>query len=127
MTAQEFTAALWMVSYQAKSVGEQFHKVRQLYEIHEIQNKVLDGTISFPEDSRSSASGISIEFQYALCIFCLRFPDTEEFWFFRAPRNVSFRYPGWETFALRNVSFKIEKGQLCVSPALLTLRVSTHN
>jgi len=29
-------------------------------------------------------------------------------------QNVSFRYPGSENFALRDVSFKIEKGQLCV-------------
>lgn len=34
---------------------------------------------------------------------------------FREPRNVSFRYPDREDFALRNVSFKVEKGQLCVS------------
>ena len=31
-------------------------------------------------------------------------------------RNVSFRYPGSETFALRNTSFKIKQGQLCVRP-----------
>jgi len=35
------------------------------------------------------------------------------------PRNVSFRYPSSGDFALRDVSFKIEKGQLCVSPVLL--------
>jgi len=29
-------------------------------------------------------------------------------------RNVSFKYPGSETLALRDVSFKIGKGQLCV-------------
>jgi ABC-type multidrug transport system fused ATPase/permease subunit len=29
-------------------------------------------------------------------------------------RNVSFKYPGCEEWALRKVSFRIEKGQLCV-------------
>jgi ABC-type multidrug transport system fused ATPase/permease subunit len=29
-------------------------------------------------------------------------------------RNVSFKYPGTEKFALRKVSFKIEPGRLCV-------------
>ncbi|KAF9650307.1 P-loop containing nucleoside triphosphate hydrolase protein [Thelephora ganbajun] len=90
-TNQSFTSALLMTSYQAKSIGEQFHKIRQLYEIHEIQNKVPDGIISFPEDSRSLVSGITVEF-----------------------RNVSFRYPDSDDFALRDVSFKVEKGQLCV-------------
>ena len=35
-----------------------------------------------------------------------------------ALRNVSFRYPGSESYALHNVSFKIEAGQLCVSSYL---------
>ena len=30
-------------------------------------------------------------------------------------RNVSFRYPGSDQYALRNVSFKLSAGQLCVS------------
>ena len=38
-------------------------------------------------------------------------------------RNVSFQYPGKDDFALRDVSFKIEKGQLCVSSLLSTLGV----
>ena len=65
-TNRNFISTLWAISYQAKSIGEQFHEVRQLYEIHEIRNKVPDGAISFPEDSRSLASGITVEFQYVL-------------------------------------------------------------
>ena len=121
-TNRNFTSALWAISYQAKSIGEQFHRVRQLYEIHEIRNKVPDGTPSFPEDSRSLASGITVEFRYVL-----RSSDTpppffsipEVFSALPAPRSVSFRYPSSDDFALRDVSFKIEKGQLCVSPVLL--------
>jgi hypothetical protein len=70
MANKNFVSALWMLSYEAKSIGEQFHRVRQLYEIHEIQNKVRDGKISFPEDSRSLASGITVEFQYVHCSLC---------------------------------------------------------
>jgi ABC-type multidrug transport system fused ATPase/permease subunit len=33
-------------------------------------------------------------------------------------RNVSFRYPSSEKYALRDVSFKVEPGQLCVRPSL---------
>jgi ABC-type multidrug transport system fused ATPase/permease subunit len=29
-------------------------------------------------------------------------------------RNVSFKYPGTDNHALKNISFKIEPGQLCV-------------
>lgn len=80
-TNRNFTTALWTISYQAKSIGEQFHRVRQLYEIHEIRNKVPDGTTSFPEDSRSLASGITVEFRYALrALFPFAF-RTAEFFF----------------------------------------------
>lgn len=30
-------------------------------------------------------------------------------------RNVSFKYPGTTEYALKDVSFKLEAGQLCVS------------
>ncbi|KAG1722507.1 P-loop containing nucleoside triphosphate hydrolase protein [Suillus lakei] len=73
------------------SLGKQFAHVRKLYEIVNVQNKVVDGTEPFPEDQQSLRSGISVEF-----------------------RNVSFQYPGTENYALRNVSFTIGAGQLCV-------------
>jgi hypothetical protein len=34
-------------------------------------------------------------------------------------RNVSFRYPGSEKYALRDVSFEVGPGQLCVRPSVL--------
>lgn len=127
MATRDFTSAFWTISQQTDLIGDRFHKVRQLYEIHEVQNKVLDGTVSFPEDSRSLTSGISVEFRYVLCSFChLVFRVAEVFDFFVHSRNVSFRYPGSENFALRDVSFKIEKGQLCVSPTPSTFRVLMH-
>ncbi|KAG1825440.1 uncharacterized protein BJ212DRAFT_1314024 [Suillus subaureus] len=65
--------------------------IRSIYAIDDVKNKVVDGLEPFPEDRQSLRSGISIEF-----------------------RNVSFQYPGAERYALRNVSFKIEAGRLCV-------------
>ncbi|KAG1845091.1 P-loop containing nucleoside triphosphate hydrolase protein [Suillus subalutaceus] len=62
-----------------------------MHAIDNMKNKVVDGPEPFPEDQQSLRSGISIEF-----------------------RNVLFQYPGAEGYALRNVSFKIEAGQLCV-------------
>lgn len=47
--------------------------------------------VPFPEDDKALELGVSIEF-----------------------RNVSFVYPGSNAYALRNISFKIEQGQLCV-------------
>ena len=127
MTTRDFIFSFWMISHQAKSIGEQFHKVRQLYEIHEIQNKIPDGTVPFPGDGRSLVSGIAVEFRYVLCSFrSFVFRMAEVSWILRPPRNVSFRYPGSENFALRDVSFKIERGQLCVSSAPLTFRTLMH-
>jgi ABC-type multidrug transport system fused ATPase/permease subunit len=62
-----------------------------VYEIENIQNRIVDGTEPFPENQQSLAGGISVEF-----------------------RNVSFHYPGADRVALRDVSFNIGAGQLCV-------------
>ncbi|KAI9437631.1 HlyB/MsbA family ABC transporter [Lactarius indigo] len=73
------------------SISDQLASLRKLYEAENIPNKVVDGTIPFPENAQSIGDGISLEF-----------------------RNVSFRYPGSEQCALRDVSFKLLPGQLCV-------------
>lgn len=78
-STRDFISALWMMSYQAQTLGEQFHKVRQLYEIHEIENKIPDGTEAFPGDGQSLMSGFSIEFQYVLFFPVPRFPDDRLF------------------------------------------------
>jgi energy-coupling factor transporter ATP-binding protein EcfA2 len=40
-------------------------------------------------------------------------------------RNVSFRYPGAEKYALQNVSFTIGAGQLCVSTTSFVIHFLT--
>ena len=65
-TLQGFVYELWMMTYQAKSISDQLHKVRQIYETQETKNKVVDGAISFPEERQSLRSGITVEFRYVL-------------------------------------------------------------
>ncbi|KAG1829492.1 P-loop containing nucleoside triphosphate hydrolase protein [Suillus variegatus] len=90
-TSNSFSTTLFSLFGESFSLGEQFANVRKLYEIENVQNKVVDGAKSFPENQQALKSGISVEF-----------------------RNVSFRYPGAEKYALQNVSFTIGAGQLCV-------------
>lgn len=72
-------------------ISTQLSDLRKLYEAENIANKIADGTVPFPENAQSISDGISLEF-----------------------RNVSFRYPGSEKYALRGTSFRVLPGQLCV-------------
>ncbi|THG96057.1 hypothetical protein EW026_g5703 [Hermanssonia centrifuga] len=90
-TTTNFTWTLHRFFEQTGSIAEQLSTVRKLYEIKNIRNKIPDGVRSFPEDAQKTSSGISLEF-----------------------RDVSFKYPGAQEYALQAVSFKLERGQLCV-------------
>ncbi|KAH7884022.1 P-loop containing nucleoside triphosphate hydrolase protein [Phlebopus sp. FC_14] len=90
-TANSFSSSLFHLFGESFSLAEQFASVRKLYEISNIPNRVVDGKSPFPENRQALRNGVSVEF-----------------------RNVSFRYPGAEKYALHNVSFKINAGQLCV-------------
>ncbi|KAG8220222.1 P-loop containing nucleoside triphosphate hydrolase protein [Butyriboletus roseoflavus] len=90
-TANAFSSSLFSLFGESFSLAEQFASVRKLYEISNIRNRIVDGKVSFPENQQTLRHGVSIEF-----------------------RNVSFRYPGSESYALHNVSFKIGAGQLCI-------------
>ncbi|KAF8640677.1 hypothetical protein AX17_000333 [Amanita inopinata Kibby_2008] len=90
-TANTFTLALLGLFDDGGSVLDKLISIRKLYEIAELPNRIPNGKIPFPENQRSLELGVSIEF-----------------------RNVSFKYPDTDFYALRNASFKIEKGQLCV-------------
>ncbi|PIL33930.1 ATP-binding cassette transporter [Ganoderma sinense ZZ0214-1] len=84
-------ANFYRLANSTSSVAEQLAAVRKLYEVGNIKNKVQDGTVPFPEDASEIKSSVAVEF-----------------------RNVSFKYPGAENYALRNISFKLAPGQLCV-------------
>ncbi|KAI0353204.1 P-loop containing nucleoside triphosphate hydrolase protein [Trametes cingulata] len=90
-TTNSFAYNLFELMHSSQTFASQLAQVRKLYEVAEVPNKVQDGTIPFPEDASQIRSGIALEF-----------------------RNVSFRYPGSENYALRNISFSIRPGQLCI-------------
>ncbi|KAI0079057.1 P-loop containing nucleoside triphosphate hydrolase protein [Panus rudis PR-1116 ss-1] len=90
-TVQSFAFSMFRLFDQTDSVADHIASVRKLYDILKVPNIVVDGTVPFPEDKQKVKSGISLEF-----------------------RNVSFKYPGAQEYALRDVSFKLEQGQLCV-------------
>ncbi|KAI0770932.1 P-loop containing nucleoside triphosphate hydrolase protein [Trametes elegans] len=90
-TTSHFSYTLWRFFEQTGSVTEQLGRVRKLYDVAHIPNRIQDGTVPFPEDVQKIRNGVALEF-----------------------RNVTFRYPGSELYALRDVSFKISAGQLCV-------------
>ncbi|KAG1908604.1 P-loop containing nucleoside triphosphate hydrolase protein [Suillus fuscotomentosus] len=81
----------YLSPYRVFNLTAKFAGLRNLYELKNVQNKVMDGTERFPGNQQSLISGISVEF-----------------------RNVSFQYSDEERYALRDVSFRIEASQLCV-------------
>ncbi|KAJ6569472.1 P-loop containing nucleoside triphosphate hydrolase protein [Mycena capillaripes] len=90
-TTSKFSRTLFDLFDQTGSVAENLASIRKMYETYTIPNIVADGTTPFPEDQQSLNLGVAVEF-----------------------RNVSFRYPGSNKDVLRNISFKILQGQLCV-------------
>lgn len=62
-TTSSFMSSLMSFLNESGSIAERFHKVRQLYEIENIPNSVVDGNISFPEDRQTLKSGMSVEFR----------------------------------------------------------------
>ncbi|KAI0089816.1 P-loop containing nucleoside triphosphate hydrolase protein [Irpex rosettiformis] len=90
--ASDLSWMLFRFVEQTGSIADQLGTIRKLYEIRNIPNKVVDGTEPFPEDeTKMKREGVGLEF-----------------------RNVSFTYPGGNDYALRDVSFKMHPGQLCV-------------
>lgn len=62
-TSNSFSATLFSLFGESFSLAEQFSNVRKLYEIENVQNKVVDGAESFPENQQALKSGISVEFR----------------------------------------------------------------
>ena len=45
------------------SISDRLSSLRKLYEAENIPNKIVDGTIPFPENAQSIGDGISLEFR----------------------------------------------------------------
>ena len=108
--SNSFMASAQALYEQTGSMSERLSSLRQMYEASNIANTVVDGTTPFPENQQSIRDGIAIEFRYFY-----RF-SVDFLAFIQVSRNVSFRYPGSEDYALRDISFKVNPGQLCVRP-----------
>jgi ABC-type multidrug transport system fused ATPase/permease subunit len=88
---------------QTGDFSSQLSNLRAVYAVSEIKNKIIDGT----EGLDTSREGISLEFKSVLSPHILGM-------FLIALRDVSFKYPGSNTYALQHVSFRVQQGQLCV-------------
>lgn len=86
------TQTAYVLGNNIDHISEQVERIRVFYATLDLQNKIPDGSEPFPENQQDIAMGISVEF-----------------------RNVSFRYSEKDDLVLKNVSFKIEQGHLCVS------------
>ena len=107
-----FARRITDISYNVGNIYTRLSSIRKLYEAEKIPNKVVDGTIPFPENAQSIGDGISLEFKYFLHLLQICRLS------FGICRNVSFQYPGSELYALRDTSFRVLPGQLCVRPRL---------
>ncbi len=118
-TTSHFSFTVWRLFDQTSSITEQLASVRKLYEVTNIPNRIQDGTVPFPENAQKIRNGVALEFRYIDIYVPLTLLMGD------VGRNVSFRYPGSEQYALQNVSFRLSAGQLCVSSLLLLLRLGS--
>jgi ABC-type multidrug transport system fused ATPase/permease subunit len=113
---QEYSSTLnWtlqMLFYDIKGVGKNVTNIRTLYEVAEIENKIIDGHEMYPRPSVDAAKGMEIELRYGplISLFHVLYSS------YMYSRNVKFSYPGDKSkeSALRDVSFKIPAGSLVV-------------
>lgn len=98
---------------QTGDFASQLSSLRAIYAVSEIKNKVKDGT----ESLNTNRDGLSLEFELVIALA----PQSTSSWFFS---DVSFKYPGSKSYALRNVSFEVKPGQLCVRRSWLWTKTS---
>ncbi|KAI0716183.1 P-loop containing nucleoside triphosphate hydrolase protein [Cerioporus squamosus] len=89
--ANKFLWSFHSMIYRTRGIEQQLTAVKKVYEVVKIENVVPDGTIPFPEEASQVRSGVALEF-----------------------KNVSFKYPEAEKYALCNISFSVGPGELCV-------------
>lgn len=99
---------------QTGDFASQLSSLRAIYAVSEIKNKVKDGT----EGLNTNRDGLSLEFELVTAM--ARRAPPHGFFF----SDVSFKYPGSKSYALRNVSFEVKPGQLCVRRSWLWTNTS---
>ena len=58
-----FVSRITNIFYNVGSISSRLSSLRKLYEAEKIPNKIVDGTIPFPENAQSIGDGISLEFR----------------------------------------------------------------
>jgi hypothetical protein len=61
-----FTSRLTQLMGQTESLLGCSEALRKIYEIEHIPNKIVDGTLPFPENEKLLEMGVSIEFRFGL-------------------------------------------------------------
>ncbi|CAE6431870.1 unnamed protein product [Rhizoctonia solani] len=79
------------IIYGGTNIASLFKNVMSLYDVLEIKPTMADGHISYPEDKYKDQKGMAIEF-----------------------KSVNFQYPSTDKAVLKDMSFSIGPGQLCV-------------
>ncbi|KAG8965439.1 hypothetical protein FRC03_000507 [Tulasnella sp. 419] len=89
-TGETLQSTIMNIRWQTKSIAETISSIQSLYDIEKIQNEIADGEEHYSPD-KEKESAMKVEF-----------------------RNVSFSYPGATTPAIRELSFTLPAGSLCV-------------
>ncbi|KAF8336499.1 P-loop containing nucleoside triphosphate hydrolase protein [Cantharellus anzutake] len=74
-----------------RSIVTWLQNLRQVYDAVKVENQIMDGILDYPQPNSDPDMGMKVEFN-----------------------NVSFSYPQSNALAIRNMSFKINPGQICV-------------
>ncbi|KIY69884.1 P-loop containing nucleoside triphosphate hydrolase protein [Cylindrobasidium torrendii FP15055 ss-10] len=90
-TTNDFNREIVQMYFRSLRLGISLNAIRNIYQVNSIENQIQDGQVAYPESNSDLIAGISVEF-----------------------RNVFFKYPGAADYVLRDVSFKLERSQLCV-------------
>ncbi|KAJ7893210.1 P-loop containing nucleoside triphosphate hydrolase protein [Mycena leptocephala] len=91
--AQALSFTFQMLYYDFSRAAESCSHIKELYDMADVENKIRDGDVGYPNSTRSTGDGMEFEL-----------------------RNVSFAYPGGKSKdnAIKNVSLKIPAGHLVV-------------
>ncbi|KAG8733455.1 hypothetical protein FRC11_006095 [Ceratobasidium sp. 423] len=90
-TVNVMHSATWSIVAKGKSTPKLLKNLATLYEVLGVKPSLVDGQISYPDDKHSENRGMAVEF-----------------------RGVSFKYPSTSRQVIKDMTFKIEPGQLCV-------------
>ncbi|KAG8699794.1 hypothetical protein FRC08_005098 [Ceratobasidium sp. 394] len=89
--ANAFQNIIWRITYSGRRMWGLFDNAVALYEVLDLKPAMKDGDINYPDEEHAENKGAAIEF-----------------------RGVNFTYPMTEKPVLKDLSFTIKSGQLCV-------------